>query len=86
MCWRTTTGWASTHAGSGLRRSPPTGSCRRLLMSLPGIGRRYELRWLRTIRSVQPRSYMDSSASATVPVALLGTLLAGADSVVLGVL
>jgi len=45
---------------------------------------RHELRWLRTIRSVQPRGYGPLGITFTVPVAALGTLLAGADSVVLG--
>ncbi|WP_161966078.1 bacteriohopanetetrol glucosamine biosynthesis glycosyltransferase HpnI [Steroidobacter cummioxidans] len=45
---------------------------------------RHELRWLRTIRSVQPRSYGPLGITFTVPVAALGTLLAGASSIVLG--
>jgi ceramide glucosyltransferase len=45
---------------------------------------RHELRWLRTIRSVQPRSYGPLGITFTVPVAALGTLLAGAGSMVLG--
>lgn len=44
----------------------------------------HELRWLRTIRSIDPRSYGPLGISFTVPVAALGTLLAGAGSVVLG--
>jgi len=47
---------------------------------------RHELRWLRTIRSVQPHGYVPLGISFTLPVAALGTLLAGADSIVLGVL
>jgi ceramide glucosyltransferase len=46
---------------------------------------RHELRWLRTIRSVQPRGYAPLGISFTLPVVALGTLLAGADSIVLGV-
>lgn len=45
---------------------------------------RHQLRWLRTIRSVQPFSYAPLGITFTVPVTALGTLLAGADSVVLG--
>ncbi len=44
---------------------------------------RHELRWLRTIRSVQPRSYGPLGITFTLPVIALGTLLAGADSFVL---
>jgi ceramide glucosyltransferase len=52
----------------------------------PNLGSacRHELRWLRTIRSVQPRTYPPLGITFTLPVATLGTLLAGADSVVLG--
>lgn len=49
-----------------------------------GSACRHELRWLRTIRSVDSRSYGPLGISFTLPVAALGTLLAGADSVVLG--
>jgi ceramide glucosyltransferase len=47
---------------------------------------RHELRWLRTIRSVQPRGYAPLAITFTMPVAVLGTLLASVDSIVLSVL
>jgi ceramide glucosyltransferase len=39
---------------------------------------RHELRWLRTIRTVQPMGYIFSFVTFGVPVALVGTLLTGA--------
>lgn len=47
---------------------------------------RHEVRWLRTIRSVQPRSYIPLSISFTLPVAGLGASLAGANAAALGLL
>jgi ceramide glucosyltransferase len=38
---------------------------------------RHELRWLRTIRAVRPIGYMLSVITFSVPVAILGSLLAG---------
>jgi ceramide glucosyltransferase len=45
---------------------------------------RHELRWLRTIRSVQPHSYRLLGISFSLPLIVLGTLLAGAGSIALG--
>ena len=44
---------------------------------------RHELRWLRTIRSVQPRSYPLLGLSFGLPLATVGTFLAGFGSLVL---
>jgi ceramide glucosyltransferase len=52
----------------------------------PSLGTvcRHELRWLRTLRSVQPHSYRLLGISFSLPLVALGTLLAGADSIALG--
>lgn len=42
-----------------------------------------ELRWFRTIRSVRPCSYLFTGVCFTVPVALAGLALSGADSLAL---
>lgn len=47
---------------------------------------RHELRWLRTIRTVQPRGYAFAGVTFGLPVALLGTLLAGGSVVSLALL
>jgi ceramide glucosyltransferase len=44
---------------------------------------RHELRWLRTIRSVNPKGYAFLGMSFSLPVAVLGTFLAGGGSLVL---
>ncbi len=46
---------------------------------------RHELRWLRTIRSVQPLGYACCFPSFAVPTALLGAALAGFDATGSGV-
>jgi ceramide glucosyltransferase len=47
---------------------------------------RHELRWLRTIRTVQPLGYAFAGVTFSLPVAILGTLLAGASAPVLAML
>lgn len=47
---------------------------------------RHELRWLRTIRTVQPLGYAFSGVTFALPVALLGALLAGGSGLTLALL
>jgi len=44
---------------------------------------RHELRWLRTIRTVQPFGYAVAGITFGLPVALLGSLLAGGSALTL---
>jgi ceramide glucosyltransferase len=47
---------------------------------------RHELRWLRTIRTVNPHGYRFSFLTFSLPVAALGSMLAGGSPATLGML